>query len=383
MSTFWFNVVYLMMVWFIALYYRQATFVQEPVVYFLSTLFFSLYFILPLVRKNLFLHNAALYLLILLTVLTFYASPFYGFVFLIFIILAKEAADHFNSRQLTGIIVVQYVAAILPDLLQERYETVFYSTLLAIAVGFLFRLWVQTNRKAEQQRSVYEELHLNYRQIKRDLVSNETLVRQQERAQIAREIHDSVGHRLTALLMQLEVSRLQAADPELKGKFQSLKELAQTSLDETREAVKTLASEHTTGLPAIMQLIRKLESESHVRVTFVVQAGALSAQLSNQQSIVIYRAVQEALTNMMRHSSARQAQIEFTLVGERYFRFTVSNPHERTKPIEEGFGLKSMRERIEQIGGSLVLTEGVHQFKLTGTFPLEKGETTYGINTIS
>ena len=151
-----------------------------------------------------------------------------------------------------------------------------------------------------------------------------------------------------------------------------LKSLAQLSLNETREAVKALKSEETTGLTSVIQLIRKLESESHLQVAFNIGPGALSFPLSSQQSIVLYRSVQEGLTNMMRHSGSREAKVNFSVIGGNFFRFQISNPLKDKVEFVEGFGLTAMRERIEEIDGTLNISLFEGKFIITGTFPMEK-----------
>ncbi len=207
--------------------------------------------------------------------------------------------------------------------------------------------------------------------VKRQLTRNEQTARQEERNQIAREIHDSVGHHLTALIMQLEVERLKAPSEESKQKLDELKKLAQSSLYDTREAVKALKSEETTGISAVIHLIRKLEAESQLRLSITMQPGVLGVNLSNQQSVAIYRTIQEALTNMMRHNCTRQANIEFHIVGGRDLRFQVGHPITKRVKIQEGFGLTNIRERLLEIHGQLTIHQAEDTFNLIAQFPLE------------
>ncbi|WP_180955059.1 sensor histidine kinase [Bacillus sp. V3-13] len=151
---------------------------------------------------------------------------------------------------------------------------------------------------------------------------------------MARDIHDSVGHKLTALLMQLEV----------------------------------LKQHESGGLPAIMGMLRRLETESFMRIQFTIKDGALSAPLGSVQSIVVYRVVQEALTNAMRHGQGREARIMFEAPGGgSIFRFEVVNERKDNKPFAKGFGLKSMRERMGQAGGQLEITAYNQLFIVRGT----------------
>lgn len=374
MSIFWFSLFYLITVWGLATYTKIGTVEFDSITLLLSTVFFSLYFCLSLVKERQHIFHFILTGLLIIVFFTFSSATFNGYIFLIVLILAVHVINHLNGWQLYLQLFIQYTLVISPYVIAGDHQLFSYFTLLMLLIGFLFFYWRRTNRAQILLSDEYDQLQHNYRKLKRQVVINEKNVRQEERNQIARELHDSVGHRLTALLMQLEVARMQTSDSPVQEKFDQLKSLAQVSLDETREAVNALKSEETTGLTAVIQLIRKLESESHLRVSFQIQSGTLSFPLSNQQSVTIYRSVQEALTNMMRHSKQRQADVNFSIVGERFFRFQISHALNQKVEIEEGFGIKAMRERLEDLGGTLKINQVEGTFRLIGTFPAEKGE---------
>ena len=119
---------------------------------------------------------------------------------------------------------------------------------------------------------MYAQLLGEFRLVKRSNLQQENVVRLEERTRIAREIHDSVGHKLTALLMQLEIESLTSN----VNNYDNLKELARESLEETRHAVKELRNDEVFGLQSVLHLIRKLESESHLLVRFTTEKGVLS-----------------------------------------------------------------------------------------------------------
>lgn len=373
MSTFWFNLLYLITVWILAIYQVQESDGFTPLTILLSALFFTLYFCLPLVEKYHRIFQWTLTFLSILVYFTFSQVAFNGFILLIILINANQAIDQLRGWRLYLQLFIQYIVIISPYLRSSNFMMITYISLLILLISFLFVNRHLTNQLYTSLNDRHLQLETDYRHLKRHAIMHEKNVRQEERNQIAREIHDSVGHRLTALLMQLEVARIQAPDSDFQEKFDQLKSLAQTSLDDTREAVKTLKSEETTGSTAVIQLIRKLEAESHLLISILVQSGAVSVPLTNDQSIALYRSVQEGLTNMMRHSEERQASVDFNVVGGRYFRFQISHPLKKRQDIREGFGLKSMRERLEQLSGSLKINQVDGEFRLIGTFPLEEG----------
>lgn len=83
--------------------------------------------------------------------------------------------------------------------------------------------------------------------------------------------------------------------------------------------MKVLKSNEIGGLQGILRLIRMLETESFIRIQFSVKHGAFTVPLTGEQSFVIFRSVQEALTNIMKHSNAREAEISFEAPGAVFF----------------------------------------------------------------
>jgi len=374
MSILWFHLLYLIVVWGFAIYSKVIQGGFSPITILLSALFYVLYFCLPLFHNRKKLVHISIFLLNSIVFLNFSSQSFNGFIFLILLIIAKEAMGYLQGFSLYFHLLIQYIIVISPYAITRDIKLLSYTNLLVLLAFFWIYIWQGTNRSYLLLIATHDKLRSDYRKLKRQVVINEKNVRQEERNQIAREIHDSVGHRLTALLMQLEVVRLQTTDALALEKINHLKSLAQVSLSETREAVKALKSEETTGLTAVIQLIRKLEAESHLQVAFHIKAGALSFPLTNNQSVALYRAVQEALTNMMRHSESREAEVEFHVLGGSFFRFQITNPLKKKVGIVEGFGLTAMRERIEQLGGTLNITQVEEKFTLIGTFPMEIGD---------
>ncbi len=244
---------------------------------------------------------------------------------------------------------------------------VLYAALHAFALTVYRNAW----HRATSAEARNEALLSEYRKMKRRNASAEETARQEERAQVGRDIHDSVGHKLTALTMQLEVLRMKA-DADSEGQVRSLRDLARESLEETRNAVKALRNDEPGGLSSILGLIRKLEAESLIRVYFTVKHGALSAPLTNDQSIAVYRCVQEALTNVMKHGKIREAEVTFEAPGGSVFRFEISNPGGTADRYREGFGLRSMRERLEGSRGRLEVVANRDRFTVRGAFPLNE-----------
>jgi signal transduction histidine kinase len=230
-------------------------------------------------------------------------------------------------------------------------------------------LYDQSHRELASHRELYDQLLGEYRAMKRLGYENERTTRIEERTRIARDIHDSVGHKLTALYMHIEISEMKKASLDTAV----LKKYVNDSLEETRHAVKTLKAGEVEGIGSVLQLIRKLESESHIIIHFTTKQGALTANLTNRQSVVLYRVIQEALTNAMRHAQTREVYLSLgkTAIGD--LAFSIENRIHDTSEIREGFGLVNMRKRVEEISGTIRILKTEGKFIVQGFFPIEKG----------
>ncbi|UFU00228.1 sensor histidine kinase [Radiobacillus kanasensis] len=341
-----------------------------------ACVFFIILFILPLLTEKTVIQTVLFCTQSLATIVIFY--PIEGvwnpYVFLIHVLIIAEAV--FYLSRLKSLVVMGVQLGSTTWILMKSSATI--STLAWFAVLYLFivtaLLYHQVVHKREtvlQKKN--DALLYEYRRMKRLLVTEEEQARQDERMLIGNEIHDSVGHKLTALLMQMEAFRLTAAEKD-KEKIKTLKVLAEQSLDETRRAVKSFKQTEVGGLQGVIRLIRKLEMESFMKINFSVKYGAFATPLTGEQSFAIYRAVQEALTNIMKHSSTREAQVLFESPGGSIFRFEVANLTTTTIFYQEGYGLKAMRDRLEKVGGSLEIDHDERQFIVRGSISLtERG----------
>ncbi|RKD75135.1 signal transduction histidine kinase [Sinobaca qinghaiensis] len=366
---FWIWLLLLMGAWG-SILLTPSSLVELPLKVLLAAFFFTVFFLLPLADDHSKAQAGLILLLGLLAGAAAFpvgtAEPMYELL-LVYSLLGGLAVFYLPGSYAAGLGVVLIVFAALGGMAVNVSFFLLY--ILTAGSGLAMYKFMYMKEQRLSQRN--EVLFTEFRRMKRSLISGEQAVRREERTQIAREIHDSVGHKLTALLMQLEVFRIQHA-PEKQEELQALKQLTNESLEETRSAVKSLKRDESAGLPAILLLIRKLEAESMVTIHFTIKERALTAPLSNVQSIAVYRGVQEAITNAMKHGSSNQISITFEAPAGHIFRFIVSNPVKSGNFLKEGFGLSSMRERMEEAGGALKVETYQETFIVTGTLPLEQ-----------
>lgn len=372
MRSYWFWVLMMGAAWALGLIQLSMNISELTLHIFGSALFFGLYFLVPLLKGTPVSAFLNFFGMSLLAILVFWPDPEAAlnlYPLLIFAIIGGKAVYRLSVKSAIGIGTILIAGGLLHSIAGDSGISPVFIVLLSAVVFAALAFFRKSYIIEDELQERNEVLLSEYRKMKRRLLTDEKAARQEERTQIARDIHDSVGHKLTALLMQLEVFRMKA-DGETAEGLGDLKALAKESLEETRNAVKTLKHDEAGGVTAIIGLIRKLEAESFLRIQFSVKHGALSAPLGNEQMVIVYRAVQEALTNVMRHSQAREADIVFEAPGAIIFRFTISNKTAGTVPYSEGFGLSSMRERIEQAGGDFKAGPESGLFVVKGSLPL-------------
>ncbi len=217
--------------------------------------------------------------------------------------------------------------------------------------------------------TMYEQLTSEYRQLRRSHIQAENDVRMKERTNIARNIHDSVGHRLTALMMRLEMLAIQRKDET----FRELKQMAEESLQETRTAVHTLQHEEIEGISTVIHMIQKLEAESRMFIHFTTKQGVLSMRLSPEKNIVLYRVIQEALTNAMRHAQAKVVHITLGKTAIEDVYFEIENDADPSLQVRKGFGLLQMEKRMEEIEGTISIHAFDGTFTIRGVIPQDEG----------
>lgn len=216
---------------------------------------------------------------------------------------------------------------------------------------------------------LYRELLATYKKLKEERKRAEEAVLLTERTRIAREIHDRVGHHLTSLILQLEMLSLEG---ERNEKLDRIKETARLSLVETRKAVHALSDEEKRGMKGILEFIERFRRDHPLRIKLNLSEAIDQVPLTPKQSLVLFRLLQESLTNAAKHSEGEEVMI--TLLHEKGNRlhFHIKNALRKEGEIREGFGLSAMRERVEEAGGRFsYFTDGGY-FHVEGSLPLRQ-----------
>lgn len=178
----------------------------------------------------------------------------------------------------------------------------------------------------------------------------------EERVRLAREIHDGLGHHLTALNVQLQAAaRLLDRDPERAAQALALcREEAQAALAEVRQSVAMMRTNPLAGqpLPAVIAgLVRDFDRVSPLQAGFVLEGEV--GEVTPAVAMTLYRAAQEGLTNAQKHAQATAVTVRLIGAADQV-RLEVINDGPPAPPIAEtGFGLAGLRERAARLGGTL------------------------------
>ncbi len=249
----------------------------------------------------------------------------------------------------------------LPAALQEKSNSIAPILMLNATLLFLVSLTfvlLLINTLLSERRS-REELALANQQLRAYALRIENQATLEERNRIAREIHDSLGHFLTGLNIQLEGAlKLWSSNPAKAQDFLIIAKRQGTSaLQEVRQSVATLRSDPLRGQDlkeGIASLAKEFHHASGVRPECHLQ---LNQALPLEVSTTLYRIVQEALTNSCKYAAASKVEIQVETVGpDLYLSVRDNGKGFKVEQNTTGFGLRGMRERTLALGGQFEVT---------------------------
>jgi signal transduction histidine kinase len=198
-----------------------------------------------------------------------------------------------------------------------------------------------------------------------------------ERRAISRELHDEVGQSLGALLV--DIGRLSAAistdRPEVKMQLDNLKSVAERTFQSVRNIALLLRPSmlDDLGLAAALEWQgREVSRRSEIEVS--VESEGIPEDLPEEHKTSIYRLVQEALNNAVRHSGARNAKVVVEQLAQSIV-VRVSDDGRGFDPARSrGMGILGMEERVKRLGGTLsVESQPGKGATVTAEFPVRHG----------
>lgn len=231
--------------------------------------------------------------------------------------------------------------------------------LTALILGALLRLTADLYHSAEKRAERFREASNKLVEANVRLQENSVAAQREsiisERNRISREIHDSVGYALTNLIAVLDYARelLVNGKGDAIAKLDNGRDLARGALTDVRRAVKALRPPiEISLLAAIMDLVSNFAKATGIDVS--IQHHDLPMHLGEKYDAIVMRIIQETLANSFRHGQPAHVSINLSLKAGR-INLSISDDGEGTDMINYGCGLTGIRERVEELHGSLSL----------------------------
>ena len=270
------------------------------------------------------------------------------------------------------------IGFLVGDIFTERYHVfhlvVDYSFIVfACLTGGLIRYAYQMKNRFQM---LYQELEASYQKLQEHAKTVEQLAKEEERNRISREIHDTVGHTVTALIVQMEAARkLMKQTPEKSLQImQTVEELARSIYQEIRFSIEKINQEDWEDL-TLTDLCEQVLSDFAKLTKFEYDfevIGKSPAFISQSYKFNLYRILQETLTNAKRHGKASHVQVELQF-DETSIQLQIEDNGKGSDQLQIGFGLKNLQSRVEDLGGTCTFDTSAGQgFRTVVRLPIEK-----------
>ena len=258
------------------------------------------------------------------------------------------------------------------------------TAILSVAATLLSLRTAQLEREQERMRRTRDELQeraLALEARNRDLADRQDyeveLATLAERARIAREIHDNVGHQLTRASLQTEALRVvHANEPGVAADFADVKRTVDEALQLVRSSVHALNNNAANLSVQLERIVEGARSDGGPQIELEVLAEHAPANVANCFAAVL----REALSNTMRHACAQTVTVR-CMEHPSFYQLIVTDDgaggvQASSRGTAEGMGLGSMRERVEALGGTFTAgpRAGAGGWRVFATVPKQQGD---------
>lgn len=281
-----------------------------------------------------------------------------GFLLLLVFPLVSQAQTLFSGRGVLAVAAFIILASAGTVRALGASWNVIGTMTLTLSAGMVFvYAFTQATLREQQARAEVERLAADLRaandRLREYALQAEELATAKERNRLAREIHDSLGHYLTVVNVQLEAAQaVMETDPaRAHAALSKAQSLTQEGLMDVRRSVAALRAAPTEHRP-LPEAIRILVDEC--RAAGVVAQLTVSGgprPLPAQAELTLYRAAQEALTNIRKHAHASRADLTLDYGANGNVRLTARDNGVGSAAPDGGFGLLGLRERVQLLGG--------------------------------
>ena len=283
--------------------------------------------------------------------------------------LIGTAVENLPRLWVVGICSVIWLGQVIP---------LFLISGLALSVG-----WGMAYLSAVIFVAAFTQVAVNEQNARRELAAANQKLREyaaqieelavvQERNRMAREIHDGLGHYLTAINIQVKAAQaVSGQNPELVNEaLANAQTLTQEALADVRRSISTLRADPSTSRPLPETLSRLLADTQAAGIQANFSVTGQVRPVPPQVEFTLYRVVQEGLTNVRKHAQASQVDLVLTYT-EHAVLVRLKDDGIGTEQPGGGFGLLGLQERVQLVGGTLtVATHPGEGFMIEASIPV-------------
>jgi signal transduction histidine kinase len=303
---------------------------------------------------------AAIYFFIQLALaVTIMYVGYAGLIMLIMLPLVGQSVVLLSRRWTLLMCALILVIMASPVMMRGGWEpalrvSLFYLAGIVFVVVFTQTAVNERKTRAEVERLV-GELGDAYRKLRDYAAKVEDLATIKERNRLAREIHDSLGHYLTVVNVQIEAARavLDSDRPRALDGLRKAQLLTQEGLAEVRRSVAALRASPTESRPLPEALAELVDECRAAGIDAELTVNNDPRALTPQAELTLYRAAQEGLTNVRKHARASRAHVTLEYGSDKLTRLVVEDNGVGGHETDGGFGLLGVRERAQLLGGEV------------------------------
>lgn len=249
------------------------------------------------------------------------------------------------------------------------------STNLILFIMFLITYiadQIEENENITKELSMINEVN---KQLRDYAAITEKIGENNERKRLAREIHDTLGHALTGIAAGVDacIAMIDIDSAMTKKQLGVVSKVVREGIGDVRRSLNKLrpgALEEHTLKEAILKTINEFSEVSDVKINFNYQLDKIDFE--NTKEDIIFRIVQESITNSIRHGLAKEINIDISQ-KETNLEIIIKDNGIGCVDIKMGYGLKQMKERVAILNGQLQFS-GEDGFLIKVTIPMKEGE---------
>lgn len=293
--------------------------------------------------------------------------------FLLFLLVITDYSilSHFMTLPDLTIYLNFLPISIGPKLLVLKNFMTILNLSLFVLILIYFAIY-QLNQENDIQNKLALASKANY-ELKNYAALSEYIAKDRERKRIARDIHDSVGHALTGIAAGIDATLvlIDINKDEAKNQLEKIQIAVKQGIKDVRKALNRIrpgALNNYTLKESLKKMLKEYADISRIKIDFSYHWG--SADFEKTTEDVVFRIIEESITNSLRHGHASQVSIACTKPNQNTYQMVIKDNGLGAKEIIPGYGITQMKERVAIINGKISF-DGQNGFKIVVDIPVE------------